>query len=223
MRNYLPYIGILCLFLAGLIFIQTNQPRASFEKITEVRPSISPEVELFVTPDDWILYEDENFNYEIQFPKDFEVLENGENSIQIIKAQEPMGVGPTSFIYISVITPEKLLLDGVIYNYNPTYYKQLDHLLVSESVSLGDIADLSSYFTYRRYNDISIGTIVAKKYVNEKPWEFPSGTKETRLTFERDNRIFLIGGYTKSGGLSEFDLTEDLFEKVISTLKFPEL
>lgn len=221
MRKYLPYLGIVCLIIAGLLYSTSKEPRESLKSMTSSSVVPLATVDPFVKPVEWETYQDSSFGYTISFPPGFEVQQNGEGSIQILKEQPPMGVGPTNFIYISVVTPDKLNAEGVVYNYNISDYQKLEELSVSEMVSFSSDGQLAEYFTYRRYPDKKITEeILAKQFVNEKPWEFPEGTKETRFIFVRDNRIFLVGAYIKPETVSDHFLSGDLFNKIISTITF---
>lgn len=217
MRAYLPHIGVLCLIIAGFLYTTSDQPRESFK--AHIQPAVKPvnTTERFIPPADWKTYTDSSFGYMIRFPKDFVVEENGKNSIMVLKDAIPMGVGPTNFIYISVVTPDKLASEGEVYNYNRRDWEQLNNLSISESASFGDIRELYPYFSYRRFPDKEIGETIAKQFVNEKPWEFPEGTKETRFIFENNNRIFLIGAYINPETTAIHGLSGELFNNILTT------
>jgi hypothetical protein len=220
MRKFLPYIGVLCLLIAGFIYSSSNEPRESLKNLSISSSVPTTTVAPFVKPDNWETYEDSSYNYVISFPSDFQVKQNGDASIQILREQPPMGVGPTNFAYISVVTPNKINVTDAIYNYNFEDYQKLEELRVSELVSLSNDNQLKDFFTYRRYPDKKLGEITAKQFVNEKPWEFPEGTKETRLIFTKDNRIFLVGVYIKADDLPEHKLSSELFNQIVATLTF---
>jgi hypothetical protein len=220
MRKFLPYLGVICLLIAGFIYFNSNEPRESLKNLSISASIPTATVAPFVKPVDWETYEDSSYSYAISFPSDFEVKQNGDASIQILREQPPMGVGPTNFAYISVVTPNKIDVTNAIYNYNLKDYQKLEELQVSEVVSLSSGSQLKDFFTYRRYPDKKIGEITAKQFVNEKPWEFPEGTKETRLIFTKDNRIFIVGVYIKADDLPEHRLNSELFNQIISTLTF---
>ena len=143
------------------------------------------------------IYTNETFGYSIKLPTTLEVVSNGSNSVLLETKEKVMGQGPTNFMYISVVTPENSKNDGEIYNYRSSQHAKLLELNIGESVSVsGDVPDLSEWFTYTRVDDTVIDGKTAKVFENYKPWEFPTGTTETRYVIEENGYTYLLGYYT---------------------------
>lgn len=144
-------------------------------------------------------YLDDKFGYSFTLPKGYKTEQQGEYSILILPDQKIVGVGPTNFIYISVVTPEMKDNTGEVYNYNPDHYKKLITLNgVGQSVNLAedDLPQMKDWFTYTlaSIEDLDGGKV--KNFENLKPWEFPNGTTENRFIYDTGTNIYILGYYT---------------------------
>jgi hypothetical protein len=152
------------------------------------------------------LYTDADLGYSINLPQGFKVEANGEYSKQFLPDTEVVGMGPTNFIYVSVVPPEMRDSNGEVYNYNPQHFAKLIELEnIGDSVNLAenDIPDLGEWFTYTvvAIEDIDNGEV--KNFENTKPWEFPLGTTENRFIYGTQKNIYVLGYYTGGEGVAE--------------------
>jgi hypothetical protein len=130
------------------------------------------------------------------------------------------GVAP-SFIYISVIPAGTLSEGGEIYNYSTRDVDALWALDVGESVSLAGGAGDTPGFTYQREPDAPIAGRPARVFVNSAPWEFPTGTTETRYYLVTERFTYLIGGYVQAGAEESDDgaISPDWFDRIVRTFR----
>lgn len=171
------------------------------------------------TPTGWKVYTDTTFGYTIGYPAGYEVQPNGNNSITVLKKTTQPGAGPANFIYVSVIPKSDENKEGLIYNYNKKYIDLQRAMSVGEhtSMSTGENPDLTEWFTYTRVADEQINTVKAQAYVNDKPWEFPSGTSEYRYIIIRGDTIYLLGGYIGAQSAIGYFIPEEEFRQIIQT------
>lgn len=206
------------IFVSGVYFLSQRDP--SF-KISD-QEQIQSTADTFVTPSDWKTYSDQNLDFSISFPPEFETVPNGENSLLVVKKVDEKGAGPANFIYISVVPKGSQTQEGQIYNYNKDHIDSLMTMQVSEKKILGgeDIG-LSKYITFKRHPDNLISGNYAKVFTNSNPWEFPAGTKEYRYIVAQENVTYLIGGYLTTTDDHSYSISEELFDQILSTVKLP--
>ncbi len=146
-------------------------------------------------------YTDPDFGYEIYIPNSMTSEKQSDYSKLFYPKEQPLGAGPTNFIYVSVVTPDKRDALGDVYNYNAEQFNKLIALTnIGDSVNLasGDVPDLGDWFTYTLVDEVSFNSGRAKVFENTRPWEFPAGTTETRFIFDSNENVYLLGYY--SGG-----------------------
>lgn len=152
------------------------------------------------------LYTNTELGFSIKMPENYKVVNEGKYSIRIMPDVEVLGMGPTNFIYVSVVKPEMKNSLGEVYNYNSEQFKDLIALEnVGDSVDLSKESPLgmSQWFTYSivAIEDIDNGKV--KNFQNLKPWEFPSGTTENRFVYGTEKNIYILGYYTGGEGIQE--------------------
>lgn len=160
--------------------------------------------------------------FSIFLPEQMEVEENGDNSILIMNNNSEAIPRPVNFVYVSIVTPENKDKEGVVYNYNPADYKKLLTLSVGESKTLleSEQSELSQYFVYSRVSDKDIGGKTARSFVNEKPWEMPAGTTETRYIYEsNNNNIYILGHYLGGNGDGVSEIDESTADLIIQSFR----
>lgn len=195
-KNLLILSAVLLLTVAGIFMYYREKPIPS-----GVSPQVSPTP--FMPPSDWQTIENEN--YMISFPDSFEAQDNGENSLLLVPSEQGPGVGPANFIYVSFVPSDlRNNNDGLVYNYNPDQIKKLEELEIGESVSVADAGiGQDEWYTYTRVDDTTIDGTAVKVYENNKPWEFPAGTTETRYILNKNGEIYLMGYYTGGEGVAD--------------------
>lgn len=172
-------------------------------------------------PDNWQTYKNEQFNYSLSHPKEFQVTQSSANGIMIAKSSKVPDNGPVNFVYVSVIPsnyPEGE--SGKIYNYRAPIIQQLEQMSIGESKIVTDNKTQAEWYAYFREQDTKISGFTAKKFINTKPWEFPSGVREIRYILTQGDNLYLIGGYLDAKG-SPYFISEDQFNKIIGTVKLP--
>jgi len=152
------------------------------------------------------VYSNPDLGFSINMPEDYKIVKEGDYSVRIMPDAEVLGMGPTNFVYISVVKPEMKNSLGEVYNYNS---EQFEKLIALENI--GDYVDLSKnspvgmgeWFTYTvvAVEDIDNGKV--KNFQNLKPWEFPSGTTENRFIYGTEKNIYILGYYTGGEGIQE--------------------
>ncbi|MFZ3301524.1 MAG: hypothetical protein WA152_02310 [Microgenomates group bacterium] len=195
-------IVVIFIALSLILFVAygyTNKNKLGNEKVNEPAS---------VTSNNLIkkVYSNTDLGFSINMPEDYKVVKEGDYSVRIMPDTEVLGMGPTNFVYISVVKPEMKNSLGEIYNYNAEQFKDL---IALENV--GDSVDLSKnspvgmgeWFTYTvvAVEDIDNGKV--KNFQNLKPWEFPSGTTENRFIYGTEKNIYILGYYTGGEGIQE--------------------
>jgi hypothetical protein len=181
-----------------------------------VNPQVDASEEYEATPDPLRTFVNKEFGYSFKYPYEYLVKENGENSYMVIKESESGEPINTNFAYLSIIPSVMESEGGEIYNYNTSETNTLFEMAAGETKSLRDEtedSDMHEYFTYKRLPDEILSGLITKIYLNEKPWEFPEGTKELRYYVEKDGYIYLLGAY--------FDFqTEEELTNIITSFQF---
>lgn len=160
-------------------------------------------------------------SYSIKVPEGFVIENDGQYSRKIMRDTNAIGVGPSSFVYISVVPANKQNESGTIYNYNQNDFVKLVRSQPGASIILGDSPDkdLNSYFTYTHSESKMVGGYGAKSFINQKPWEFPSGTTEYRYIIETIKANYIIGGYLLNDTTSPYYLSMQQFEEILSNIQ----
>jgi hypothetical protein len=202
---------ILCIFLGG---VTGCAPRSTLPAVPPT-PTVAP---------GWERVEKQGeCSYVIDFPAEMDTTSQGMySSIWSHTSQEPGGPFP-NFVYVSVI-PDDLPQSGggeeIIYNYDPVETRTLLSMQVGESHSLREDPNLTSWFTYTRLPDTTLGNQAAQTYENEQPWEFPPGTRETRYYLQARGCTYLVGGYLSTVGSGQPGaIDQELFDQIIATLR----
>ncbi|KKQ25603.1 MAG: hypothetical protein US39_C0006G0041 [Microgenomates group bacterium GW2011_GWC1_37_12b] len=166
-------------------------------------------------------YKNDKLKFTLKLPEGFKVENSGDYSILVKPEGKESGKGGTNFIYISVITADNKSEEGEIYNFNEKNYQALIKLKVGESISLGDKnqPNLNQWFTYKRLEDVEIGGNTSLVFENNKPWEFPSGTSETRFIFTKNDTICLLGFYTGGEVEKTLSIDSEVARSVIKSLQ----
>lgn len=149
-------------------------------------------------------------------PEGFELINEGPTDTRIVKTVDTVSVGPTNYIYISKI-PDMGGETNFYITASDEHLGKLYNAQVGETVALSD-DEQSEYFTYERMPDTEIGGMMAKVFVNDKPWELPGGTKETLYWVNAENGSYIIGSYTNSG--DAYNLTDDEAWSIIESISF---
>lgn len=150
-------------------------------------------------------YVNTKYGYEIKIPEGFKTEENQPESLMILPSREPEGMGPANFIYVSIIPQDKKSSEGEIYNYSAGHYTKLNSIQkLGDKISLSEasIPELTQWFEYTLTAYETISGIQFKRFDNNKPWEFPAGTTESRYLGEKDNKIYVLGHYTGGENVS---------------------
>jgi hypothetical protein len=200
---------ILCIFLGG---VTGCAPRSTQPAVLPT-PTVAPGWERFI--------HEEPCGYVLDLPADMDATSQGMYSqIWSHTSEEPSGTVP-NFIYISVI-PDDLPSGGeeTIYNYDPVETRTLQSMQVGESRSLREDPNLTSWFTYTRLPDTSLGGQAAQTFENEQPWEFPPGTKEMRYYLQGNGCTYLVGGYLSTVGSGQPGaIDQEMFEQITPTFR----
>lgn len=189
-------IVILAIVILGAVFFELFIDRSARLQPASVKDGLQ----------DSERYENANLGFSILLPYEFDVEENGDSSILLVpKVQEP-GPGPANFVYISVATPDKFVEAGGAYNYSAKLFESTDSLSIGDSISLADGSqpEFDEWFTYTFSEEVAIDGNQAKVFVKLRPWEFPSGTTETRYIFENNGNRYTLGYYTGGDGVTSF-------------------
>jgi len=159
----------------------------------------------------WKTYTDSEYKYSISYPSNSKIYPQGRGGFQISNG---------GFIYVSVIPREKRYTarSGDIYNYIPAETQILLDMEIGESKStVPEYPHVNEFYTYRRLLDIQIGGFTAKAYFNPPPvWEAPEGVGEYRYYVDKEDYLYLIGGYVDTGLIIE----EKKFKEIIFTIRF---
>lgn len=152
------------------------------------------------------VYTNSELGFSINMPENYKIVKEGDYSIRIMPDVEVLGMGPTNFVYISVVKPEMRENVGDIYNYNPAHFKKLltlENIQDSVDLSKDDLNGMGEWFTYTlvAIEDIDNGKV--KNFQNLKPWEFPKATTENRFIYATEKNIYLLGYYTGGEGIQE--------------------
>ena len=201
------FLILIFIFVAGallLYYISTNF-RKDGDNVAEVSSPVPTKAAVTSVADNCKIYTSSALNYTISYPENFVVEPSGDYSNLILKPLQEPSFGPANFIYVSVVPPDQSTNEGEIYNYNQVQFKKLAELEIGGSVSLADTDQpkLNEWFTYTRVNDSVIDGHPAKRFENNKPWEFPAGTTEVRFVFESGGKIYLMGYYYGGEGMLE--------------------
>ena len=237
-RNIPLILGIILLFLlAGSAYYLTQGKRptnSTYQSLLRIYSSptsssvaVPPKISCTTTninlPVNWKTYANQEFEYSLGCPPEFEFTNEGKNSILMTKkSNEPGSIAP-NFIYISVIPKGTQSTGGDIYNYNTPEANILLNMKVGEvkSFSRGSDQVNDRFFTYTRLPNTTIVGLPAKTYINTSPWESPQGTKEYRYYVDRGNNTYLMGGYVEGKFSPQiYYISEQLFQQILSTFKF---
>ncbi len=170
-------------------------------------------------PEGWQSYQNNSWGLSMHYPPAFEIQQNGENSILVVKKVPVSTQEATNFIYISAIEEGASYDDGEIYNYNKAQLHTLTRMDINDEKPLaGDSAGIKEHTIYKRLPDTVISGKTAQFFVNMKPWGFPMGTHEYRNIVVLDDRTFLIGGYISTVGHNEYSISKELFEGITRTI-----
>lgn len=178
----------------------------------------TPEV---TVPSGWETYTSQRCEYTISHPPEMQITHNGMYS-RILGFELPdPDQGARNFVYVSVIAPDlQVSPDEGVYNYDPTTIGIFLNMQVGESKPTHDAPNAVEFWSYTRYPDVTIGGQNAMKFENTNPWEFPIGTKEIRYYLQRNDCMYLIGGYMDTTGSNlPGAITEDLFNQIVSTFQ----
>ncbi len=144
-------------------------------------------------------YTDPDYGYALYIPEGMTAEKQSEYSTLFYPADQPMGVGPTNFMYISVVPPQMRDNTGGIYNYSPDQFQKLialENIGDSTNVVDGAVPELAQWYTYTVVAIEDMGTGKVKNFENTKPWEFPAGTTENRFIYGTNSNIYILGYYT---------------------------
>jgi hypothetical protein len=174
-----------------------------------------------IIPAGWSFYTSQHCEYAIGYPPDMQISNNGTSSRTLeFKPANPDEMIP-NFVYVSVIDQgNQSIGQESIYNYDPAAAEILLNMQVGESQPLHDNQDLAEWFTYESLPDEMIDGNLAMTYVNQQPWEFPTGTKEVRYFIPLDGCTYLIGGYLNNADSAQPGaINQDLFHQIITTIQ----
>lgn len=200
MKLITPILIIGLLALGGFFYFNLNQAQPNGPGNQIVTPSPAS-----TTPDltDQPLYTHPTLGFNLNVPENYTIDEITSYSVHLYPIDQPLGVGPANFIYISVIPTEEAAIDNAAYNYNPDQYRQLMSLTeFGQSISFADksMPELAEWFTYTYVDNTTITGQEVRVFENNQPWEFPGGSIETRYLFEQNGVKYLLGYYTGGQG-----------------------
>lgn len=207
-------IAIFLLLVIGFVVFQSSQKSSqSPQPIASTAPTNKP------IPENWQTFRDPKYNYSINYPENYEISDNGDNSKTLVKKTNELGAGPANFIYVSVVDPVNKNSDGgTVYNYNLKNFESLENLNIGESKSLSDPnLNQDEWFTYQRLPNEEILGRPVKVFKNEKPWEFPSGTTEYRYHLMEGDNLYIIGSYIGAESSPGYFISEEEFKEILST------
>lgn len=210
---------------AGCAPASTGSPeqptQSEAEQQAEPTSSSSTATTIELLPAGWVTHTSQRCEYEISYPQEMEVTDNGTYSDTLQFELANPEEGARNFAYVTVIDQDIQSLDvEAAYNYDPEEAETLLNMQVGESVMLHEDLNVERGFTYQRIPDTQISSQAAQTYENLEPWEFPPGTKEMRYYISLDGCTYQIGGYLDTEG-SELPgaISEALFDQIVSTIK----
>jgi hypothetical protein len=219
----LSIVGLLLVVCVGCSPAPTQQSEqlsASPTKqvaLTTALPTAPEEVRI---PAGWVTQTSHQCEYAISFPSEMQLTKEGSFSETIRFNLANPDEGARNFVYVSVIIPENQSMDSEnVYNYDSAEAEILRSMQIGERKALREVPDASPW-TYQRMSDTPISEHTAQTYENDKPWEFPEGTKEIRYYLSLDGCTYLIGGYLDTTQSDQPGaITEDLFHQIVSTIR----
>jgi len=197
--------------LAVFAFFFSNKTKV--QNLSELSPTTAVQVSTH-EPN----YTDPDFGYRLYIPEGMTVEKQNKYSTLFYPEKQPLGAGPTNFIYVSVVPPDIRRNTGEIYNYNPDHFEKLISLeKVGDSVNVtgGDVPNMGEWFTYTVVGKIDFGTGSIKNFENTKPWEFPAGTTENRFIYGTADNIYILGYYTGGNSGATIDPRE-AYQSILS-------
>ncbi len=217
MKKYIVYIGIGIVVVTLFILFRRSGVNNAALPIPTDSPG-SPVIQITGTQ-----YTNPTFGYTLTIPENLVVSNNGANNILIGPKEAVAGPGPANFIYVSVYTGVEQ--PGEVYNFFPNDYELLMKLNNGEGVSLADYTSgQDEWFTYTRIDDGMIAGQQVRRFQNDKPWEFPLGTTETRMMFENGSHIYVVGYYTGGDGVAEAGRIDPLVAySILQTMQVQKL
>lgn len=186
------------------------------QQLNAIPENVAPTENIVVrVPEDWIPYTHDLSGIKVWHPSNFTVEKSGNLSFLLLDrgTQEP--TGNTSFIYFSYIPDINNASNGEIYNADKDAIAKFNGIEVNSKISLINDPAQQEWFTYTRDADVTIGSKMFKKFVNQKPWEFPAGTSEVRLIHTDGSRIYMLGAYVQKG-----KITPEFLNILLDTITF---
>lgn len=210
------YFIIFFLVIGVIVFYATVYKDFIQARLTEFRGqtvTFKP-----VIPAGWNVYENVDLYYSYAYPLEFTRDMSGSYSAQLYRNATTPSASTVNFIYFSVVPKSNTPQDGEIYNFSSRDYEVLMDMNIGEERSFSAESGLVEYFTYARLPDTTLGGYIARAFENEKPWEFPAGTKEIRYIVDRPEYIYVIGGYIETSSEPQRFITRPLFDQVMASV-----
>lgn len=238
-RGYLTppvliFLALVSLFVAATIFLHSLLVKSAKTQPSPVSSStplasqkdekVNMEPYSINKTTGWKIYQNDEFDFEIEFPPDFEI-EKSKDRVFFLENTKTREVKqrfyiPSNFIYILII-PDNLSSEA-IYTYDPKENEVLNSMEIGEIKSVKE--NISEGWTYKRLSDISIGGILAKVFKNNRPWEGAQGSFSKKIHLRKDGSLFIIEGLLEGdlfqGERKEMKISEPLFNQILSTFKF---
>ena len=168
----------------------------------------------------WNTFESRQYGFAIDFPSDMRVVENHTASWMLVNTGSSLDGLDLSFAYVSVIPVGFQSGGGDIYNFNTREAEVLWGLAVGETRSLVDDPESRQWFTYHRFDDVSLAGQMARRIENSDPWEAPIGTEEIRFYLFTADHIYLVGAYANdTDSTNPLLVTRDRFNSIAQSFR----
>ena len=211
-------IVVSIIIVLAAILLSTN-PRFNNQKDNQATPGPTQQRATPQIPEGWEPYLNENMGISFAVPQGYIIEQNGDLSILAMPPKDNGDAfGNTRFFYISIV-PENLKNSGggEIYNYSESFYDKLLAMKAGEVKNMSENEGQKDWYMYERQNDDVFNGRIAKVFLNQRPWEFPTGTWEYRYIFEVPQRTIIAGAYIE-GGSSDAPLTLPVLKQIMDTL-----
>lgn len=212
-KTYVGLIAVMFTIAAiGAFYIKQGREYGLKKRVAEAQATIKPAK----LPNSGQIYNNDRIGARLTLPNDFTARNYSPVSVFVEPETQAVTGKETRFVYVTVmrVNKEEELRDG--YNYSPDTYEKLQKMNVGDVTAINDAEGQEEWYTYQRLKDRRLADMTAKVFVNEKPWEFPSGTTEYRFLMQSSNRIIIVGGYV--GDLGDPDLDYKKFDSILATL-----
>jgi hypothetical protein len=217
---------MLALFVSG-IYLYKNYVRNT-DRIADLGPtpfpSLSPEV-----PAGWGTFSHPTAGYRISYPDDFIVDTTDLGRVMVYKGTGQPEVGPANYVSVAVYEYDPATTGagtvpapGTVDPYDKMYIDILRSMKTGETKPLSEEEGLKEFNIFTRQQDEVLGTTTYAVYTNDKPWEFPDGTKEYRFMTVRGGKTYVVGAYTGSAQPEEYVIEEGVMRTIVGSVRVGE-